>query len=72
MYSFQKSLVILKKHLSCIYKDSLLDKLRKVCVAGVQSLVQHSEYEVKKGGFLHRAAVWVVKQLLTVSLDIKR
>nr|XP_040037059.1 E3 ubiquitin-protein ligase listerin [Gasterosteus aculeatus aculeatus] len=51
--------------------DSLLDKLRKVCVAGVQSLVQHSEYEVKKGGFLHRAAVWVVKQLLTVSLDIK-
>ncbi|XP_022618453.1 E3 ubiquitin-protein ligase listerin [Seriola dumerili] len=51
--------------------DSLLDKLRKVCVAGVQSLVQHSEYEVKEGGFLHSAAVWVRNQLLTVSLDIK-
>lgn len=51
--------------------DSLLGKLRKVCVAGVQSLVQHSEYEVKEGGFLHSAALWVTKQLLTVSLDIK-
>lgn len=51
--------------------DSLLDKLRKVCVAGVQSLVQYSEHEVKEGGFLHSAAVWVTNQLLTVSLDIK-
>ncbi|XP_054482407.1 E3 ubiquitin-protein ligase listerin [Anoplopoma fimbria] len=51
--------------------DSLLDKLRKVRAAGVQSLVQHSEYEVKEGGFLHSAALWVTKQLLTVSLDIK-
>ncbi|XP_075958001.1 E3 ubiquitin-protein ligase listerin [Anarhichas minor] len=51
--------------------DSLLGKLRKVCVAGVQSLVQHSEYEVKEGGFLHSAALWVTKQLLTISLDIK-
>nr|XP_046266953.1 E3 ubiquitin-protein ligase listerin isoform X2 [Scatophagus argus] len=51
--------------------DSLLGKLRKVCVAGVQSLVQHSEYEVKEGGFLHSAAIWVTNQLLTVSLDIK-
>ncbi|XP_073335390.1 E3 ubiquitin-protein ligase listerin [Pagrus major] len=51
--------------------DSLLDKLRKVCAAGVQSLVQHSEYEVKEGGFLHSAALWVTNQLLTVSLDIK-
>uniref|UniRef100_A0A7N8XDU9 E3 ubiquitin-protein ligase listerin n=1 Tax=Mastacembelus armatus TaxID=205130 RepID=A0A7N8XDU9_9TELE len=32
--------------------DSLLDKLRKVCLVGVQSLIQHSEYEVKEGGFL--------------------
>lgn len=53
-------------------KDSLLDKLRTVCAAGVQSLVQHSEYEVKEGGFLHSAALWVKNQLLTVSLDIKR
>uniref|UniRef100_A0A8C4NMU6 E3 ubiquitin-protein ligase listerin n=1 Tax=Dicentrarchus labrax TaxID=13489 RepID=A0A8C4NMU6_DICLA len=45
--------------------DSLLDKLKKVCVAGVQSLVQHSEYEVKEGGFLHSAALWVTNQLLT-------
>lgn len=51
--------------------DSLLGKLRRVCVAGVQSLVQHPEYEVKEGGFLHSAALWVTKQLLTVSLDIK-
>lgn len=51
--------------------DSLLDKLKKVCVAGVQSLVQHCDYEVTEGGFLHSAAVWVMKQLLTVSLDIK-
>uniref|UniRef100_A0A7N8YLK9 E3 ubiquitin-protein ligase listerin n=1 Tax=Mastacembelus armatus TaxID=205130 RepID=A0A7N8YLK9_9TELE len=36
--------------------DSLLDKLRKVCLVGVQSLIQHSEYEVKEGGFLHSAA----------------
>lgn len=51
--------------------DSLLDKLKKVCVAGVHSLVQHCECEVKEGGFLHSAAVWVMKQLLNVSLDIK-
>lgn len=51
--------------------DSLLEKLRKVCVAGVRSLVQHSEYEVKEGGFLHSAAIWVTNQLLTTSLDIK-
>lgn len=56
-----------RTHLS----DSLLDKLRKVCVAGVRSLVQHSECEVKEGGFLHSAALWVTNQLLTVSLDIK-
>ncbi|XP_041864209.1 E3 ubiquitin-protein ligase listerin [Melanotaenia boesemani] len=51
--------------------DSLVLKLKKVCVAGVQSLVQHCDYEVTEGGFLHSAAVWVTKQLLTVSLDIK-
>uniref|UniRef100_A0A7N8Y352 E3 ubiquitin-protein ligase listerin n=1 Tax=Mastacembelus armatus TaxID=205130 RepID=A0A7N8Y352_9TELE len=51
--------------------DSLLDKLRKVCLVGVQSLIQHSEYEVKEGGFLHSAAVWVMNQLLTISLDIE-
>ncbi|KAM3869223.1 E3 ubiquitin-protein ligase listerin [Diretmus argenteus] len=51
--------------------DSLLGKLRKVCVAGVQSLVQHSGYEVREGGFLYSAALWVKNQLLTASLDIK-
>uniref|UniRef100_A0A672HLZ2 E3 ubiquitin-protein ligase listerin n=1 Tax=Salarias fasciatus TaxID=181472 RepID=A0A672HLZ2_SALFA len=40
--------------------DSLLDKLKKVCIAGVSSLVQHCEYEVKEGGFLHNAAVWLL------------
>lgn len=53
-------------------KDSLIDKLIKVCVAGVQSLVRHSQYEVKEGGFLHSAAIWVKNQVLTVSLDIQR
>uniref|UniRef100_A0AAX7U6L7 E3 ubiquitin-protein ligase listerin n=1 Tax=Astatotilapia calliptera TaxID=8154 RepID=A0AAX7U6L7_ASTCA len=48
--------------------DSLLHKMRKVCVAGVQSLVQHCEYEVKEGGFLHSAAVWVRKQLVVESI----
>ncbi|XP_077403469.1 E3 ubiquitin-protein ligase listerin [Vanacampus margaritifer] len=51
--------------------DSLLDKLGKVCVSGVQSLVQHSQYEVAQGGFLHSAALWVQSRLLTASLDIK-
>ncbi|KAM4546387.1 E3 ubiquitin-protein ligase listerin [Fundulus diaphanus] len=51
--------------------ESLLDKLKKVGVAGVRSLVQHCECEVRAGGFLHSAAVWVMKQLLTVSLDIQ-
>lgn len=53
------------------FKDSLLDKLKKVCEVGVKSLVQHSEFEMTEGGFLHSAAVWVTKQLLTVALDIK-
>ncbi|KAM9846961.1 E3 ubiquitin-protein ligase listerin [Aulostomus maculatus] len=51
--------------------DSLLDKLRSVCVAGIQSLVQHSEYEVKEAGFLYSAAVWVKNKLLTEYLDVK-
>ncbi|TKS82943.1 E3 ubiquitin-protein ligase listerin [Collichthys lucidus] len=51
--------------------ESLLKKLRKVCVSGVRSLVQHSEYEFKEGGFLHSAAIWVTNQLLAASLDIK-
>uniref|UniRef100_A0A8D3CP49 E3 ubiquitin-protein ligase listerin n=1 Tax=Scophthalmus maximus TaxID=52904 RepID=A0A8D3CP49_SCOMX len=50
--------------------ESLIYKLRRVSASGVQSLVQHSEYEVKEGGFLHSAAVWVRNQLLNVSLDI--
>ncbi|XP_049597872.1 E3 ubiquitin-protein ligase listerin [Syngnathus scovelli] len=51
--------------------DSILDKLSKVCINGVQSLVQHSQYEVAQGGFLHSAALWVQSKLLTESLDIK-
>ncbi|PWA23009.1 hypothetical protein CCH79_00001849 [Gambusia affinis] len=45
-----------RTHLSA----SLLDKLKEVCVAGVRSLVQHCECEVRQGGFLHSAAVWVL------------
>nr|XP_061801771.1 E3 ubiquitin-protein ligase listerin-like [Nerophis lumbriciformis] len=51
--------------------DTLLDKMGKVCIAGVQSLVQHAQNEVVHGGFLHSAALWVQTRLLTVSLDIK-
>ncbi|XP_076024787.1 E3 ubiquitin-protein ligase listerin [Genypterus blacodes] len=51
--------------------DSLLAKLRGVCVAGVEASVQHSDHDVTRGGFLHSAALWVKNQLLTVALDIK-
>lgn len=51
--------------------DSLLAKLTRVCVAGVQSLVRHSDHQVKEGGFLHKSATWVKNQVLTLPLDIK-
>ncbi|KAM6907339.1 E3 ubiquitin-protein ligase listerin [Xenentodon cancila] len=51
--------------------DSLLGKLKKVCRAGVGSLVQRCGCEITDGSFLHSAAVWVTRQLLTVSLDIQ-
>uniref|UniRef100_A0A8C5E2F3 E3 ubiquitin-protein ligase listerin n=1 Tax=Gouania willdenowi TaxID=441366 RepID=A0A8C5E2F3_GOUWI len=35
------------------------------------SLWSNTDYEVKEGGFLHSVALWVMKQLLTVPLDIK-
>ncbi|XP_053703899.1 E3 ubiquitin-protein ligase listerin [Synchiropus splendidus] len=56
-----------QKH-TCL-SDSLLEKLRKVCTAGVRSLVQHSQYEVKADGFLPSAAQWVRNQLLSTPLD---
>uniref|UniRef100_A0A8C5G548 E3 ubiquitin-protein ligase listerin n=1 Tax=Gouania willdenowi TaxID=441366 RepID=A0A8C5G548_GOUWI len=40
--------------------DSHVEKLKAVCRTGV-----------KEGGFLHSVALWVMKQLLTVPLDIK-
>uniref|UniRef100_A0A8C5G0K6 E3 ubiquitin-protein ligase listerin n=1 Tax=Gouania willdenowi TaxID=441366 RepID=A0A8C5G0K6_GOUWI len=51
--------------------DLHVEKLKAVCRTGVQSMVQHCDYEVKEGGFLHSVALWVMKQLLTVPLDIK-
>ncbi|XP_029028870.1 E3 ubiquitin-protein ligase listerin [Betta splendens] len=51
--------------------DSLLEKLKKVCLAGVQTLIRHSANEVKEGGFLHSAAIWVKNQLLSTCMDIK-
>ncbi|XP_056140651.1 E3 ubiquitin-protein ligase listerin isoform X2 [Lampris incognitus] len=57
----------LHTHLS----DSLLGKLRKVCVAGVLALVQHTGYEVREDGFLYSAALWIKNQLFTASLDVK-
>ncbi|XP_074528876.1 E3 ubiquitin-protein ligase listerin [Halichoeres trimaculatus] len=47
--------------------DSLLSKLKKVCVAGVQSLTQQPDYEFEEEGFLQNAALWVTRQLSTVS-----
>ncbi|KAM9788487.1 E3 ubiquitin-protein ligase listerin [Neosynchiropus ocellatus] len=52
--------------------DSLLEKLRSVCTAGVRSLVQHSQYELKADGFLPSAAQWVKNQLLSTALDARR
>lgn len=51
--------------------DSLVVKLQKVCVAGVQSLVQYSKLEIRENGFFHSAVLWVKDQLLTVNLDNK-
>lgn len=51
--------------------DSLVAKLQKVCVAGVQSLVQNSKLEITENGFFHSAVLWVKDQLLTVNLDNK-
>lgn len=51
--------------------ESLLVKLKKVCVAGVQSLVQFSKDEIRENSFLHSAILWVKNQLLTASLDNK-
>lgn len=51
--------------------DSLVAKLQKVCVAGVQSLVQNSKLEIRETGFFHSAVLWVKDQLLTVNLDNK-
>ncbi|KAF6723533.1 E3 ubiquitin-protein ligase listerin [Oryzias melastigma] len=51
--------------------DPVVEKLRGVCVAGVQSLVQDCECEPSEGGFLHSAAVWVKTHLLTASLDVR-
>uniref|UniRef100_A0A8C5A344 E3 ubiquitin-protein ligase listerin n=1 Tax=Gadus morhua TaxID=8049 RepID=A0A8C5A344_GADMO len=48
---------------------SVLSKLRAVCVAGVQALMQHSGDQFQESGFLCSAAVWVKRQLLTASLD---
>ncbi|KAK0132768.1 E3 ubiquitin-protein ligase listerin [Merluccius polli] len=50
---------------------SVLSKLRGVCVAGVQALVQHSGDQLRESGFLCSAAVWAKRQLLTASLDVK-
>ncbi|XP_034539490.1 E3 ubiquitin-protein ligase listerin [Notolabrus celidotus] len=52
-----------RTHLS----DSLLGKLKRVCVAGVQSLTQQPDYEFEEGVFLQNAALWVASQSLTVS-----
>ncbi|KAJ8342541.1 hypothetical protein SKAU_G00324690 [Synaphobranchus kaupii] len=51
--------------------DSLLQKLRHACFAGVRSLVSHPETELSEGAFLHSAAVWVKKQLLGAPLGVR-
>ncbi|KAK7926168.1 hypothetical protein WMY93_008478 [Mugilogobius chulae] len=52
--------------------DSLVAKLKKVCVAGVQSLVQFSKHEIRENGFMQSAVLWVKNQVLSVNLDNKR
>lgn len=51
--------------------DSLVAKLQKVCIAGVQSLVQYSKVEIGEKGFFHSVAFWIKDRLLTVNLDNK-
>ncbi|XP_072302199.1 E3 ubiquitin-protein ligase listerin [Eucyclogobius newberryi] len=51
--------------------DSLVAKLKKVCVTGVQSLVQFSKHEIREKGFLQSAVLWTQNQLLTVNMDNK-
>ncbi|KAJ8412537.1 hypothetical protein AAFF_G00128730 [Aldrovandia affinis] len=51
--------------------DSLLQKLKHACFSGVQSLVSHPETELSEGAFLHSAAIWVKKQLLSALLGVK-
>ncbi|KAJ3589459.1 hypothetical protein NHX12_010304 [Muraenolepis orangiensis] len=59
--------LVLSQH----HNDSVMAKLRAVCVAGVTALKQHSGDLLHQSGFLYSAAVWVKKQLLTASLDTK-
>ncbi|MBN3302917.1 LTN1 ligase, partial [Amia calva] len=51
--------------------DSLLQKLSHACSAGVHSLLSHSEMEFTEGTFLHGAALWVKKQILSSSFGVK-
>ncbi|XP_064208679.1 E3 ubiquitin-protein ligase listerin isoform X1 [Anguilla rostrata] len=51
--------------------DSLLQKLRQACFAGVHSLLSQPEAELREGAFLHSAAVWVKKQLLSAPFGVR-
>uniref|UniRef100_A0A4W4E597 E3 ubiquitin-protein ligase listerin n=1 Tax=Electrophorus electricus TaxID=8005 RepID=A0A4W4E597_ELEEL len=52
--------------------DALLQKLKLAYTAGVHSLVTHLGPGVTKGTFLHSAAAWVKRQLLTSILSVQR
>uniref|UniRef100_A0A4W4E3W3 E3 ubiquitin-protein ligase listerin n=1 Tax=Electrophorus electricus TaxID=8005 RepID=A0A4W4E3W3_ELEEL len=51
--------------------DALLQKLKLAYTAGVHSLVTHLGPGVTKGTFLHSAAAWVKRQLLTSILSVQ-
>ncbi|KAG5844610.1 hypothetical protein ANANG_G00164320 [Anguilla anguilla] len=51
--------------------DSLLQKLRQACFAGVHSLLSQPEAELREGAFLHSAALWVKKQLLSAPFGVR-
>ncbi|KAJ8266659.1 hypothetical protein GJAV_G00133160 [Gymnothorax javanicus] len=51
--------------------DSLLEKLRQACFAGVRSLLCQPGTKPSEGAFLHSAACWVKKLLLSSPLGLR-
>ncbi|XP_041948451.1 E3 ubiquitin-protein ligase listerin [Alosa sapidissima] len=56
--------------ITCL-SDTLLQKLKHACFAGVGSLVNLQESKVVEGSFLQSVALWVKTQLISSSLGVK-